>query len=122
MVGTEDGAPAQEKGAKMALRQLVKDTVKMGQTAGLSLGELQGIAFNNMKKDEKIKHLHSFPIAVSKIVCLPRFVESFGAEAAQRIVLQCVYQYFKRGHVMSYNEEVFESTYGDLIKELESPV
>jgi hypothetical protein len=33
-----------------------------------------------------------------------------------------VYQYFQRGRVMSYSEEVFESIYDDLIKELEFPV
>ena len=54
MVSTEDDEPAEGKGAKIALRQLVKDTVKMGQTAGLSLSELRGIAFYDMRKDEKI--------------------------------------------------------------------
>jgi hypothetical protein len=122
MVSTEDDEPAEGKGAKIALRQLVKDTVKMGQTAGLSLSELRGIAFFDMRKDEKIQHLESFETAASKIVYLPRFVESFGADAAPRIALQFVYQYFERGHVMSYSEEVFESTYDDLVKELESPV
>jgi hypothetical protein len=102
--------------------QLVKDTVKMGQTAGLSLSEFRGIAFYDTSKDEKIQHLESFATAASKIVYLPHFVESFGADAAPRIALQFVYQYFERGHVMSYSEEVFESTYDDLVKELESPV
>ena len=122
MVSTEDDEPAEGKGAKIALRQLVKDTVKMGQTAGLSLSELRGIAFYDMRKDEKIQHLESFETAASKIVYLPRFVESFGADAAPRIALQFVYQYFERGHVMSYSEEVFESMYDDLIKELASPI
>jgi Apea-like HEPN len=94
----------------------------MGQTAGLSLSELQGIAFYDTRKDEKIQHLESFAAAASKIVYLSRFVESFGADAAPRIALQFVYQYFERGRIMSYSEEVFESTYDDLIKELESPV
>jgi hypothetical protein len=122
MVSTEDDEPAEGKGAKIALRQLVKDTAEMGQTAGLSLSELRGVAFYDTSKDEKIQHLESFATAASKIVYLPRFVESFGADAAPRIALQFVYQYFKRGHVMSYSEEVFESTYDDLVKELESPV
>jgi hypothetical protein len=76
MVSTEDGEPAEGKGAKIALRQLVKDTVKIGQTAGLSLSELQGIAFYDTRKDEKIQHLESFATAAYKIVYLPRFVES----------------------------------------------
>jgi hypothetical protein len=122
MVSIEDGEPAKGEGAKIALRQLVKDTVKMGQTAGLSLSELQGIAFYDMTKDEKIRQLDSFATAASDIVYLPRFVESFGVDAAARIALQFVYQYFQRGHVMSYSEEVFQSTYDDLIKELELPV
>jgi hypothetical protein len=87
----------------------------MGQTAGLSLSELQGIAFYDTRKDEKIQHLESFAAAASKIVYLSRFVESFGADAAPRIALQFVYQYFERGRIMSYSEEVFESTYDDLI-------
>jgi hypothetical protein len=122
MATTQDGESAQGKGAKIALRQLVKDTVKMGQAAGLSLSELRGIALYDMRKDEKIQARESFPTAASKIVDLPCFAERFGADAAPRIALQFVYQYFERGHVMSYSEEVFESTYEDLIKELESPV
>jgi hypothetical protein len=122
MASTEDGEPSDANGVKIALRQLIKDAVKMGQAAGLSLSEFQGIAFYDMSKDEKIQHLDSFATTGSKIVYLPRFVESFGADAAARIVLQFVYQYFRRGHVMSYSEEVFESTYDDLIKELECPV
>ena len=122
MATTEDGEPAQGKGAKIALRQLAKDTVKMGQAAGLSLSELRGIALYDMRKDEKIQALESFATAASKIVDLPRFVESFGADEAPRMALQFVYQYFERGHVMSYSEEVFESIYDDLLKELESPV
>ena len=81
----------------------------MGQTAGLSLSELQGIALYDMEKDEKLKALESFATTVSKIVDLPRFVESFGADEAPRITLQFVYQYFGRAHVMSYSEEVFDS-------------
>jgi hypothetical protein len=119
MASTEDG---EAKGAKIALRQLVKDTVKMGHTAGLSLSEFQGIALYHRAKDEKMCALESFATAASKIIDVPRFVESFGADAAPRIALQFVYQYFKRGHVMSYSEEVFESIYDDLIKELECPV
>jgi Apea-like HEPN len=122
MPTTKDGEPLEGRGAKIALQQLVKDTVKMGQTAGLSLSELRGIAFYDMRKDEKIHALQSFATAVSKIVDLPRFVESFGADAAPRVALQFVYQYFERGHVMSYSKETFESTYDVLIKELESPV
>jgi hypothetical protein len=113
---------AEGTATKIALRQLINDSVKNGQTEGLSLSELQGIAFNDMRKDEGIERLTSFARATSEIVHLPRFVESFGADAATRIALQFVYQYFKRGHVMSYSEEVFESTYDDLIKELECPV
>ena len=54
MANTEDGE-SEEEGAKIALRQLVKDTVKMGQTAHLSLSDLRGIAFYDTSKDEKIK-------------------------------------------------------------------
>ena len=36
--------------------------------------------------------------------------------------MQFVYQYFEHSHVMSYSEEVFKSTYDNLIKELESSV
>jgi len=122
MASTEDGEPAEGKGAKIALRQLINDSVKNGQTEGLSLSEIQGTAFNVMRKDEGIERLTSFARAASEIVHLPRFVESFGADAATRIALQFVYQYFNRGHVMSYSDEVFESTYDDLIKELECPV
>jgi len=122
MASTEDGEPAQGKGAEIALRQLVKDTVEMGHIAGLSLSGLRGIAFYDMAKDEKIRALESFATAASKIIDLPRFVENFGADAAPRIALQFVYQYFERGHVMSYSEEVFESIYDDLIKELKCPV
>ena len=121
MANTEDGE-SEEEGAKIALRQLVKDTVKMGQTAHLSLSDLRGIAFYDTSKDEKIEFLGYFATAASKIVGLPRFVESFGADAAKRITLQFVYQYFEHSHVMSYSEEVFESTYDNLIKELESSV
>jgi hypothetical protein len=122
MVSTEDGEPVAGKGAKVVLRELIKDTIKMGQTAGLPLSEFRGIAFYDMRKDEKVRTLESFVTAASKMVELPRFDESFGTDAAPRIALQFVYQYFERGHVMSYREEVFESTYDDLIKELESPV
>jgi hypothetical protein len=122
MALTEDGEPAERKGAKIALRQLIKDTVKMGQAGGLSLSELRGIALYDLRKDEKIQALESFATAASKIVNLPHFVESFGASEAGRITLQFVYQYFGRGHVMSYSDEVFEITYDDLLEELESPV
>ena len=115
MISIEAGKPAEGTAAKIALRQLINDSVKNGQTAGLSLSELQEIAFHDMRKDENIERLKSFATAASEIVYLPRFVESFGADAAPRIALQFVYQYFERGRIMSYSEEVFESTYDDLI-------
>jgi hypothetical protein len=122
MTTKEVREPGKEEGAKITLRQLVKDTVKMGQTAGLSLSEFRGVAFYDMSKDEKIQALGSFATAASKIVDLPYFVERFGADEGARMALQFVYGYFGRGHVMSYSEEVFDSIYGDFIKELESPV
>jgi Apea-like HEPN len=122
MAITEYGEPAEGIAARIALGQLVKDTVQMGQTAGLSLSELQGTALYDMTKDEKIQALESFATAASKAAELPRFVESFGAGEAPRIARQFVYQYFKHAHVMSYSEEAFECTYDDLLNELESPV
>ena len=119
MASTEEGERAE--GAKIALQKLVKATVEMSHNAGLSLSELQGLAFYEPQKDEKILDLEAFGTAASKIVYLPRFVQRFGPDAGPRIALQFVYQYFERGHVMSYSEEGFESTHDDLIEELLSP-
>jgi hypothetical protein len=108
--------------AKNALRSIVRGAISASTTEGIAPSELQGIALFNMERDEIIRGISSFNDAITTIVDLPNFVERFGAEAATRIALQFVYEYFRRNHVMSYNEDVFEELYCDLLRELESPV
>jgi hypothetical protein len=115
---TDDGG----QGAKDVLRSLVGSTISASRAGGVALSELRGIALFNMERDERISRVPSFNDAVATIVHLPNFVERFGPQAATRIVLQFVYQYFARNHAMSYNETVFEELYCDLLRELESPV
>ena len=111
-----------EQQAKNALRSIVRDTISVSMTEGIAPSELRGTALLNTERDEKIRAIPSFNHAVTTIVYLPNFVERFGSEAATRIVLQFVYQYIGRNHVMSYNEDIFEVLYCDLMRELESPV
>jgi hypothetical protein len=111
-----------EHQAKDVLRSHVRSTISVSRTGGVSLSELRGVALFDMERDDRIRAVPSVNDAVNMIVHRPHFVERFGTDAAVRIVLQFVYQYFARNHVMSYNDEVFEYLYGDLLRELESPV
>jgi hypothetical protein len=108
--------------AKDVLRFLVRSTISVSRADGIAPSELRGIALSNMERDERISRVPSFDDAVATIVHLPDFVKRFGTEAATRIVLQFVNQYFARNHAMSYNETVFEELCCDLLRELQSPV
>jgi hypothetical protein len=119
---TNHNQPVDGPSAKCALRELVGDTASMGANQGLSNRELRGIALYDNERDERIRRVTSFENAVASIADLPNFSERFGLEAAQRIVLQFVYQYFGRTETIGYDERVFEDLYWDLVRELENPV
>jgi Apea-like HEPN len=119
MAEIEENKTGDGPSAKDTLREVLRDTISMAVGQGLSIQEFRGIALFNVERDEKITALGSFSDAIAKITDLPYFAERFGVEAATRVVLQFVYQYFKRADTVAYEERVFEGLYCDLVRELQ---
>ena len=104
--------------AKSTVRALIEETASTAAAGGMPHNELQGIAFFNMESDAFVIALKSFDAAEQKIIALPNFIGRLGSEGAKRIVLQLVYQYFRRVDRVVYQKDIFESLWCDLEAEL----
>jgi Apea-like HEPN len=107
--------------AKNTVRALLEETVSTMASNAIPIGELKGVAFFNMKRDALFTSLKSFEIASRMIAEVPAFKERFGAGATTRIVLQFVYQYFRRTNKVEFREPNFEALWSDFIAEVNDP-
>jgi hypothetical protein len=105
-----------ESAAKDAFRTLVKEAI----ATGLPLDRLRGIAHFDPTRDAPLLALISFNVAAQAIGAIPNFIDRYGEGAALRIVLQFLYQYFKRLDRVRHVEATFDALWLDFTVELEN--
>lgn len=101
--------------AKEAVRAVLKDVIANNP----ALSEVRGTALYDPQKDAIIQASSSFNAAKAAVVDVPNFVGRFGSEEAERIVLQLIYQYFKRTLSVQYDETQFEKLWCDFFVEVQ---
>jgi hypothetical protein len=101
--------------AREAVRAVLKDVI----AGNPALSEVQGTAFFDARKDAIVQASSSFNDAKAAVLEIPNFVGRFGSEAADRIVLQLVFQYFKRTLTVRYDETQFEKLWCDFSAEVQ---
>jgi hypothetical protein len=110
-----------ELSAKNDLRALVEAAVSKATANGWPVGELRGIAFFDPQRDAQLASLESFAATTAAIVHLPLVIDRFGTAAATRLVLQFVYEYFKRMDEPRFDEAAFEAVWQEFTAELADP-
>jgi hypothetical protein len=101
--------------AKEAVRTVLKDVIAQSRP----IAELRSTALFNPERDAVIRSSTSFDAAKLAVTDVPNFVGRFGTEAGERIVLQFVYQYFKRVLTVQYDGSQFEKLWCDFVAEVQ---
>jgi len=99
------------------MRSLLQDVISQNRL----IESLRGTAFFDPERDSAITSQTSFKAASNSVTNIPNFVSIFGAESAYRIVLQFVYQYFRRVDSVRYDDAEFEALWSDFIAETQEP-
>jgi hypothetical protein len=86
--------------------------------ASLPLDEIRGVALFNPIRDERFTALSSFPATVEMVTTLPNFAARLGNDNSTRVVLQFLYQYFRRVETIKFDEAEFEALWEDFLFEL----
>jgi len=107
--------------ARDALRALVGKATSTAIANGQPVHELQGVAFYDTERDATVRSLASFDTAIQAVTDIPDFVTHFGTDAAERVVLQFVYEYFTRVDELRYDEAMFDALWLDLQTETRHP-
>ncbi len=87
-----------------------------------SLDQVRGVALFDVERDSTIRAVNSFSTAAIAVGGLPHFAERFGTHASERIVLQFVYQYFRRVAAVRFDDQQFEKLWDDLVAEVQNAV
>ena len=87
-------------------RAVVQQATSAAIANGRSINDLRGIALWDLERAAPLRSLSSFGSATLAVARIPNFVIRFGADAATRVVLQFVYEYFKRIDDLRYHEGV----------------
>src|ERR1700730_16873964 len=104
-----------ETGAKIATLGFLEEVVSSAITHGRPVDQLRGVAFFDMARDAALTSLKKFEAAEQAITGIPNLVGRFGTDAAPRIVLQFVYQYFRHLDVVQFQEAEFDRLWCDLV-------
>jgi hypothetical protein len=88
----------------LLIRNFVTKAVSTARDKESPLEELRGVAFYNMERDALFTALNSYEPAPQALITVPHFVTRFGEQEAPRVVLQFVYQYFKRVGSVHYDD------------------
>ena len=103
--------------AKQAVRAVLKDVIANNPAPST----VRGTALYDPQKDAIIQASSSFNAAKATIVDVPNFVGKFGSEEAERIVLQLIYQYFKRTPSVQYDETQLKQPDNLILTDLYNP-
>jgi hypothetical protein len=101
--------------AKEAVRAVLQDVI----ASSPAINRIIGVALFDTEKDAIIRSLGTFNAAKAAISEIPNLVGRFGSGATDRILLQFVYQYFKRTHAVFYEEAEFEQLWCDFLAEVQ---
>lgn len=107
-----------KKQFKLLLSKVVVEAI----STSTELQRLRGIAFFDTQKDSFITSLPQFCIAETGVRELEQVRKQYGAEESHRIVLQFVYQYFKRTNEILIDDSLLDSLWSDFVAELNTPV
>jgi hypothetical protein len=103
---------------KVSLRALLSDSISAAVDASLPLDELRGVAGFNPTRDERFTSLSSLPAAAQMVTTIPNFAARFGNDTSTRLVLQFLYQYFRRIDAIKFDDATFETLWHDFSFEL----
>lgn len=119
-MAASDGDPTYEV-PKEEFAALLNEAVTMATARQLQVEQLRGVALYDTQRDERLISLKSFELVVAAALSLSNFTLRFGSSAGRRIVLQFLYEYFRRHGKVEFNEAIFESLWRDLIAEIDEP-
>jgi hypothetical protein len=104
--------------AKGSIRVLLNEAVSMTAGQRLPITELRGIALYDQQRDARFTNLASFSPAAPAILTIPNFETRYGNEEVNRILLQLIYEYFRRIEDIRFDEAVFDVLWRDFSAEL----
>src|SRR5260370_12694035 len=104
--------------AKNSIRTLLNEAVAMAVGQQLPITELRGIALFDQRRDARLTDLASYAPAAPAILTIPNFETRYGGEEVNRILLQLIYEYFKRIEDIRFDEAVFDVLWRDFSAEL----
>lgn len=102
-----------------SLQELLSDSVSMAVDAKLPLNKLRGVALFNPTRDERFTSLAPFAATAELLTTLPHFDSRYGSDNRRRLLLQLLYQYFRRIDDVRLDKATFEGLWGDFLSELE---
>jgi hypothetical protein len=105
---------------KMQLGLLLSAVVEAAAKNSVELQRLRGIALYDTQKDLFITSLEPFAGVEAGVRGLPLVHERYGVEAARRIALQLVYEYFGRMNGAHVDSASLDALWSDFIVELET--
>jgi Apea-like HEPN len=110
-----------EPAAKEELRALVRAALERIHASGEGIEGSRGVALYDLGKDEIFTSLNEFSPAETAVASLPLMQERYGANEAQRVTLEFIYQMLERISEPAFDEATFEALWEDFVGELDEP-
>src|SRR5687768_4774840 len=108
--------------ARAAFEALVREAVEQVVATEDALMEQRGkTAIYDTARDAKFRSLAHFDLAATSVAALPNFDERIGAQSAERVALQIVYEYFDRATHLEFDREAFTKAFDGFTVELAKP-
>jgi hypothetical protein len=107
--------------AKGKMKRLIGDAIATATRENIPAKKLHGVALFDPPRDELFLALKSFSATSAAVTDIANFVLRFGTESSARIVLQFIYQYFRRAGEPKYEDAKFENLWTDFIREVQEP-
>jgi Apea-like HEPN len=101
-----------------SVQGLINDAISMAVNAELPLDALRGVALYNPTRDERFTSLASFTTTAQLFATLPHFESRYGNDNRGRLLLQLLYQYFKRIDGVRFDKPTFDGLWDDFLSEL----
>ena len=122
LLSMSDKGELPEDQAREAFHALVREATDQIVTTEEVLNDQRGAtAIYNPITDARFRSLPSFERSARTVVTLQDFEERIGADSAERVTLQIVYNYFDRAMDLSFDPDLSNTVFDEFASELAKP-
>src|SRR4051794_31774797 len=104
------------------VEELLREATDVAVQSGRPLEQWRGTAIYDSSRDALLKEIPAFVQVVALLASRPQVTERYGADNAERLALQLVYEFFSNLTSLEWRDEAAQAVWTNFLVEEQQPL